>query len=150
MTTTASPRTVVADLESALGVTELVPLAQGGQKFVLRCLRQGRQVAVKVLLVPPGPAVHDARDRAERETAVLAAVDSRRVVRLLGDVVELRYEGNLPYGVAWVEELLDGADLDTRLGQSWETDRVARLVVHLAEALAAFHQKGIVHRDLNP
>ncbi|HEV2635919.1 MAG TPA: serine/threonine-protein kinase [Actinocrinis sp.] len=144
-----SPQTVLADLQSALGVTELVPLAQGGQKFVLRCLRQGRPAAVKVLLVPPGPAVRVAFDRARRETAVLAAVDSPRVVRLLADAVELRYEGDLPYGVAWVEELLDGADLDTVLDRPWEPARVARLLVHLAEALAAFHQNGFVHRDVN-
>ena len=146
----ASPQAVFADLAAALDVTELVPLAQGGQKFVLRALRDGHPVAVKAMLVPPGPAYALALDRATRETAVLAAVDSPRLVRLRGELRELKFEGSLPYGVAWAEELLDGIDLDKLLGQPWATPDVARLLVHLAEALAALHAKGIVHRDLNP
>ena len=145
-----SPQAVFADLASALGVTELVPLAQGGQKFVLRALREGRPVAVKAMLVPPGPAYALALDRATRETGVLAAVDSPRLVRLRGELRELIFDGDLPYGVAWAEELLDGVDLDKLLGRPWATPDVARLLVHLAEALAALHAKGIVHRDLNP
>jgi serine/threonine protein kinase len=145
-----SPQEIFADLAVTLGVAELVPLAQGGQKFVLRALREGRPVAVKAMLVPPGPAYAAALDRAARETGILAAVDSPRVVRLLGELRELRYGGVLPYGVAWVEELLDGTDLDKLLGTPWPPAEAARLLVHLAEALAALHGKGIVHRDLNP
>ena len=154
MTTTAmpgSPEEIFADLARSLGVSELVPLAQGGQKFVLRALREGRPVAVKAMLVPPGPAYAVALDRARRETGVLAAVDSPRVVRLLGELRELRYGGVMPYGIAWVEELLDGTDLDKVLGTApWPSEEAARLLVHLAEALAALHAQGYVHRDINP
>ena len=146
----ASPQAVFADLAATLGVSELVPLAQGGQKFVLRAVRQGQPVAVKAMLVPPGPAFAVALERARRETGVLAAVDSPRLVRLIGELRELRYDGVLPYGVAWVEELLDGKDLDTLLGTPWAPADATRLLVHLAEAVAALHAKGIVHRDLNP
>jgi len=150
VTSMTSPRAIFADLESALGVTELVPLAQGGQKFVLRCLRSGGEAVAKVMLVQPGPEVERALQKALRETGILAAVDSPRVVRVLSDVAVLDFDGSVPYGVAWVEELLDGADLDTRLGPLWAPARAARLVVHLAEALAAFHAQRIVHRDLSP
>jgi hypothetical protein len=150
VTTTTSARAIFADLESALGVTELVPLAQGGQKFVLRCLRSGREAAAKVILAPPGPEVQRALRKALRETGILAAVDSPRVVRVLSDVAVLDFGRGVPYGVAWLEELLDGADLDTRLGPPWVPGRAARLVVHLAQALAAFHAQRIVHRDLSP
>jgi hypothetical protein len=146
----ASPQAVLADLAGALGVSELIPLARGGQKFVLRALREGRPVAVKALLVPPGPAFALAWERAARETNVLAAVDSPRLVRLLGGPRELRFAGSLPYGVAWTEELLDGVDLDTLLGAPWQPVQAARLLVHLAGSLAALHAEGIVHRDLNP
>lgn len=146
----ADPSSVFVDLAGALGVTELVPLAQGGQKFVLRALRQGRPIAVKAMLVPPGPLYAAALERARRETRVLAAVDSPRVVRLLGEMRELRYQGVLPYGLAWTEELLDGTDVDKLLGSPWQPAEAARLLVHLAEALAALHAEGIVHRDLNP
>jgi hypothetical protein len=142
--------TVFDDLASALGVSELVPLAQGGQKFVLRALRAGRPVAVKAMLVQPGPGFAAALDRARRETRVLAAVDSPRLVRLLDAPRILAYEGKLPYGIAWIEELLDGEDLDSLLGVPWEGPQAARLLVHLAEALAALHEKGIAHRDLTP
>ncbi|NUP53192.1 MAG: protein kinase [Catenulispora sp.] len=146
----ADPSSVFDDLGTALGVTELVPLAQGGQKFVLRALRQGRPVAVKAMLVPPGPLYAAALERARRETRVLAAVDSPRLVRLLGEMRELRYQGVVPYGLAWTEELLDGSDLEELLGSPWRPAEAARLLVHLAEALAALHAEGIVHRDLNP
>jgi serine/threonine protein kinase len=152
-TASTSPRAILADLESALGVTELVPIAQGGQKFVLRCLRSGRETAAKVMLAPPGgPELQRLLRKARREAAILAAVDSPRVARILGDVVELGFggAGGVSYGVAWLEELLDGADLDSRLDTRWEADRVARLLVHLADALAAFHVRRIVHRDLSP
>ncbi|MBR7831822.1 protein kinase [Actinospica durhamensis] len=145
-----SSEAVFADLAGALGVTELIPLARGGQKFVLRALRGGRAVAVKAMFAPPGPAYAAVLDRARRETAVLAAVDSPRLVRMLDGMRELRYGGALPYGVAWVEELLDGTDLDKLLGTPWPPGRAARLLAHLAEALAALHAQGIVHRDLNP
>ena len=150
MTATASPHTVLADLESALGVTEPVPLVQGGQKFVLSCLRDGRPAAVKVMLVTPGPEVRRVLDQALRETGILAEVASPRVVRLLSEVAVLKFDGGLPYGVAWVEELLDGVDIDTELGPRWEPARAARLVLHLAQALSAFHRQGVVHRDLTP
>ena len=146
----SSPQAVFADLAAALGVTEPVPLARGGQKFVLRALRDGRPVAVKAMLVAPGPLYAAALERAQRETRVLAVVDSPRLVRLLGELRELRYGGVLPYGVAWVEELLDGTDLDQLTGRRWPPGDVARLLLHLAGALAALHARGIVHRDLNP
>ncbi|HTJ67574.1 MAG TPA: serine/threonine-protein kinase [Actinospica sp.] len=145
-----SPQAVFADLAASLGVTELVPIAQGGQKFVLRALHAGRHVAVKALLVPPGPAYAVALERATRETDVLRAVDSPHVVRLLSNLKELHYGGVLPYGVAWIEELLDGEDLDKLLGTPWPPAEAALLLTHLSEALAALHDAGYVHRDLNP
>ena len=145
-----SAQAIFADLAASLGVAELVPLAQGGQKFVLRALREGQPVAVKAMLVPPGPAYAVALDRATRETGVLAAVDSPRVVRLLGEPRQLRFGSEVPYGIAWIEELLDGTDLDRLLGTPWPPAEAARLLRHLAEALAALHAQGIVHRDLNP
>lgn len=148
--TETGPGGVFDALAAALDVSELVPLAQGGQKFVLRAVRHGSPVAVKAMLVPPGPAFAGALERARRETTVLAAVDSPRVVRLLDGPRVLTYDGRVPYGVAWTEELLDGDDLDKLLGRPWDPPRAARLLVHLAEAIAALHAKGIVHRDLTP
>lgn len=149
-TEAAAPGDVLGDLAAALGVSELVPLARGGQKFVLRARRKGEPVAVKALLVPPGPAFPEALRRAARETGVLAAVDSPRVARLLDEPRVLRFAGGVPYGVAWTEELLDGDDVDGLLGPRWPATEATRLLVHLAEALAALHGKGIVHRDLSP
>lgn len=150
MSTATPDRQVIADLADALRVTELVPLAQGGLKYVLRCLYRERPAVVQAVLTGPGPECALALERARREHDILAAVNSPRVVRVLGDVVELRYGGTLPYGAAWVEELLDGVDLDHELRAPWPVERVARLVVQLAEALAACHAAGVVHRDLTP
>jgi serine/threonine protein kinase len=156
---------VVADVGTAFGVTGVGWLARGGQKSALACVLGARRAVVKVTLVAPGDDPEYVIGRARREAGILAAVDSPRVVGLLRDVVELRDgdgdgdgdggdgdgdgDGSV-YGVAWVEEYLDGVDVDRLLGPPWEFDAVARLVAHVGQALAACHRAGIVHRDLSP
>ena len=54
-------------LETALGVRSLVPLIQGGQKFVFTAAMSGQEVVVKVVSVPAGPQGDITRTRAHRE-----------------------------------------------------------------------------------
>lgn len=134
-------------LESALGVRSLIPLIQGGQKFVFTAAMSGQDVVVKVVAVPAGPQGDITRTRAHREVELLAAVDSPHVVKVLTDAVELTTPLE---AVVWVEERLDGQDLGAILRPAWSDSDVRSLVSDLAEGLAACHDLGVVHRDLSP
>lgn len=134
-------------LETALGVRSLVPLIQGGQKFVFTAAMSGQEVVVKVVSVPAGPQGDITRTRAHREVELLAAVDSPHVVKVLTDAVELTTPLE---AVVWVEERLDGQDLGAILRPAWSDSDVRSLVSDLAEGLAACHDLGVVHRDLSP
>ena len=134
-------------LESALGVRSLIPLIQGGQKFVFTAAMSGQDVVVKVVAVPAGPQGDITRTRAHREVELLAAVDSPHVVKVLTDAVELTTPLE---AVVWVEERLDGQDLGAILRPSWSDSDVRSLVSDLAQGLAACHDLGVVHRDLSP
>ncbi|WP_079055587.1 serine/threonine-protein kinase [Streptomyces globisporus] len=140
---------VTAALASSLSVTALEPLTQGGQKYVFKGKLESAEAAVKVVLLPDGPDSVYVLERAQREVEVLATIDSPRVVRVLSEVVEIDF-GSGVQAVAWVEEWLDGSDVSKNLAQPWDYARCARLVVNIGEALSAFHELEVVHRDLSP
>ncbi|MDT0318081.1 serine/threonine protein kinase [Streptomyces millisiae] len=140
---------VTSSLESALSVSSLVPLAQGGQKYVFECKLEEFEAVAKVVMLPTGPDHFHVLERAQREVEILAAIDSPRVVSVLSEVVELEYAG-APFAAAWVEKRLDGTDMRFNLEEPWDSDRCARLLVHIGEALTAFHEQDVVHRDLSP
>lgn len=140
---------VTSALEASLSVTDLEPMAQGGQKYVFGCKLAGAPAVAKVVMLPIGPDGVYVLERAQREVEVLAAIDSPRVVRVLSEVVELDFSEGAQ-AVAWVEEYLDGRDMREDLDKPWDYDRCARLIVQLGEGLAAFHDLEVVHRDLSP
>lgn len=140
---------VTTALTASLSVSELKPLAQGGQKYVFKGILEDADAAVKVVLLPNGPDGAYVLERAQREVEVLASIDSPRVVRVLSEVVEIDFS-NGSQAVAWVEQWLDGSDVQNNLGKPWDYERCARLLVNIAEALAAFHDLEVVHRDLSP
>ena len=102
----------------------------------------GREVAVKVLRA--GPAAADA-DRFLREARSAAAVRHPGIVTLFE-------AGRTEDGVCYlVEELVRGPTLADRLRAGpFDPGAAARLVAEAAEALAAAHRLGVVHRDLKP
>ncbi|WP_121701489.1 serine/threonine-protein kinase [Streptomyces sp. E5N298] len=141
---------VTSALEVSLSVSDLEPLAQGGQKFVFVCALETVPAVAKVVLLPSsGPDRDHVLERAQREVEVLAAIDSPRVVRVLSEVVELEIADDVQ-AVAWVEEYLDGKDMRQDLDKTWNYDRVARLIAQIGEGLADFHEIDVVHRDLSP
>ncbi|WP_434744353.1 serine/threonine-protein kinase [Streptomyces sp. A-14] len=140
---------ITSALESSLSVSALSPLAQGGQKYVFDCKLESSEAVAKVVLLPVGPDSLHVLERAQREVEILATIDSPRVVRVLSEVVELELD-EVPFAAAWVEERLDGTDMRNNLNGLWSYERCARLVVHIGEALSAFHDQEVVHRDLSP
>jgi predicted Ser/Thr protein kinase len=123
----------------------LEKIGEGGMGVVyLACDAENRPVAVKVL----GPAVADdpdARLRLAREVETMRRVRSRYVAQVLDADVY----GPSPYIVT---RYVPGPSLDAAVRQAGPLRGRAllQLAGGLAEAIAAIHATGVVHRDLKP
>ncbi|MFJ6669795.1 serine/threonine-protein kinase [Actinosynnema sp. NPDC091369] len=100
-----------------------------------------RTVAVKLAHAPD----NDTEQRMLREARALAAVRHPNCVRVF-DIVQD------PDGLAIVMEYIDGQPLsDVVLKSGLLADTLAaRLWVNMADALAAAHEQGVLHRDVKP
>lgn len=136
-------------VQAALGTTTLAPLAIGGQKQVYSAQLEGVAVVVKVVLVPQDTTYADeVVERAQREVELLSTIDSDFVVRVLSEAVEI---GDRPEALCWVEEYLDGEDLQQlKSSFPWSEEDTWRLIHDLARGLLACHDLDVVHRDLSP
>ena len=101
----------------------------------------GRTVALKIAHAPD----RDTEERMRREARALAMVNHPNCVRVF-DLVEE------PDGLALVMEYLDGQALASAVDSMGPLDDVAagRLWATMAGALAAAHEKGVLHRDVKP
>jgi eukaryotic-like serine/threonine-protein kinase len=120
-------------------------IGAGGMGHVYRATdtRLNRTVALKVL---PQAVARDAQFRARfaREAHAIAALNHPHVCTLY-DIGQDEHVDFL------VMEYLEGDTLATRLGKgSLPLDTALSLAVDVAEALAAAHRGGIVHRDVKP
>ena len=129
-----------------LGLYQIAaPLGAGGMGEVYRArdTRLGRDIAVKVLPddVPSSP---DRLARLEREAKAVASLNHPNIVTLhsIEEVAGIRF---------LTMELVEGRDLSTLVTPGGlPLAQVLDLVIPLADALVAAHEKGIVHRDLKP
>lgn len=123
----------------------LAPLGSGGMGEVWRAHdpRLGREVAVKVL--PPRLADDpDALARFEREARAVAGLSHPNILSLH----DFGREEDTVYAVT---ELLDGETLGQRLEAGpVPLRKVREWGAQAAQALAAAHDRGIVHRDVKP
>jgi serine/threonine protein kinase len=114
-----------------------------GEVYCARDGRLGRDVAIKVVR---GEFSHseEARKRFEREARAVAALSHPNIL----SIYDVGTDDGRTYAVM---ELLDGETLRQRLRSGplpWR--RAVEVAEGIAQALAAAHGKGIVHRDLNP
>jgi eukaryotic-like serine/threonine-protein kinase len=105
----------------------------------------GRDVAVKRVGMEPGGDGAANLRRAEREARLAASLDHSHVVTIF-DLVDENDEQWL------VMEYVDGATLTQLVNERGRLtpDEAACLLSQAADALAAAHRGGIVHRDVKP
>jgi serine/threonine protein kinase len=121
------------------------PLGAGGMGEVYRATdtKLGRDVALKVL---PAEMAHDPErlGRFRREAKVLAQLDHPNIVT--------SYSVEESDGVHFLTmQLVEGQPLDRLIPQGGlPVEQIIEIAGALGDALAAAHEKGIVHRDLNP
>ena len=129
-----------------LGPYEIVaPLGAGGMGEVHRArdTRLGRAVAIKILNAALA-ADPERRARFESEARAIAALSHPNVLA----VYDLGREGDLDYVVL---ELVAGITLRERLLDGpLASARALALATQIARGLAAAHDRGVIHRDLEP
>jgi serine/threonine protein kinase len=122
------------------------PLERGAMGSVWRAeqVRLRAPVAVK-FLDPSLIGDKEMHDRFIQEARSAAAVRSAHVVQ----VFDYGTEDGVPY-IAM--ELLDGENLDTRLGArgTLSPAELAKLFTELARGISQAHAIGVIHRDLKP
>src|SRR5262245_10953564 len=103
-----------------------------------------RRVALKVLL-PALAASASARQRFLREARAAAKVEHERIV----PIFQVGEERGLPY---LAMPLLKGESLETRIRREGRLPmgEALRIGREVADALAAAHERGLIHRDIKP
>lgn len=143
---TAVSPTLINDACAALGVVDAGVIgAPGGQKAVRHVRRGADDLVMKVIALRSSSPT--TLTRAEREVALLESLASPHVVKVESDLLTL---GSPINGAAWLEEFLDGKDLESYLGPMWSWVEAAEMGYQVADGLASGHAAGVIHRDLSP
>ncbi|HEY8718640.1 GAF domain-containing serine/threonine-protein kinase [Pengzhenrongella sp.] len=110
----------------------------------------GRDVAVKILATSRSTSTADEGEvHPDDEVRLLTDLNHQNVVTLLDAGTDLS-DPDRPR-IYLVMELIDGADLRSRLSEGAMTPRdVGQIGIDIAEGLDYVHDHGVVHRDIKP
>ncbi|MEM7305944.1 MAG: tetratricopeptide repeat protein [Planctomycetota bacterium] len=139
-----------------IGEFEVVEeIGRGGMGVVYSAIQPslGRRVALKVLPRLPSDADEGAPARIEREARILAALQHPNIVRVLsaGDWDGQRFVAmELVNGMTLRRLIERGPDALDEIGHEVWLPYVLGVLHKVADALAAAHERGIVHRDVKP
>jgi serine/threonine protein kinase len=120
-------------------------IGRGGYSIVYRARDRAvdTDVALK-LLVPPPAGARLARERLRREVQAVRGLAHPHIV----GVHDFLDDGGWSFVVM---DLVNGPDLAVRLHRGpLPPDEAARIGAEIADALAAAHRAGILHRDVKP
>lgn len=121
-------------------------LGQGAMGRVYKAFDKDLERAVAIKVVRPGMmAESDALKRFKQELLLASKVSHKNILRIhdLGEVGETKF-----ISMAFVE----GSDLNKIIVQQnpLPFERIQSFAEQLADALAAAHSEGVIHRDLKP
>jgi len=124
-------------------IRELIGAGGMGEVYRAHDPRLGRDVAIKVLPLLLA-ADSDRQRRFEQEARAAAALNHPNILA----IHDLGCSGSTHYVVT---ELLEGETLRARLRRgALSVNPAVRILLQIAQGLAAAHAKGIIHRDLKP
>ena len=119
---------------------------RGGMGVVYRATQPALERTVALKLITPYFADDpEFRERFKRESRLAASIEHPNVIPV--------YEAGEHDGVLFLAmRYVEGTDLGSLLEREGRLDplRAARFVAHLAAALDAAHEAGLVHRDVKP
>jgi serine/threonine protein kinase len=141
----AVDQALIDDACGGLGVVEVAPLKDGGQKTVRLVERGSDRLVLKVIQV--GSTSPQALLRAAREVDLLQNLNNDHVVKVASDLLEL---GTPPVGAGWLEEYLDGEDLADCVAAVWTWHEAREMGRQVGRGLGSMHRIRVVHRDLSP
>jgi eukaryotic-like serine/threonine-protein kinase len=121
-------------------------LGEGGMGSIWRAEHLVLAAPVALKLIDPEIAEdEDATARFMREAQAAATLRSSHVVQIL----DYGFDGKVPF---MAMELLEGENLAQRIKRLGRVPpaETARILTHVARAVARAHEAGIVHRDLKP
>ncbi|HSU61050.1 MAG TPA: serine/threonine-protein kinase [Bryobacteraceae bacterium] len=125
-------------------ILELIGKGGMGEVYRARDARLNREVAIKVLVHALWEGDERTRKRLMEEARAASALSHPNVVT----VHAIQQAGGLSF---LVMEYIDGETLSTRLRRGpMEFRQVVELGIQVADALAAAHARGMVHRDIKP
>ena len=132
-------------LVSIPGFTATAEIARGGMGIVYKAIQHqpGREVALKMLL-PHQLGSSEMRQRFQLEARTIATLDHPGIL----PVYQVGESDGIPF---FTMKLAAGGTLSERLtGFCGQWNRIADLMIALADAVHFAHQRGVLHRDLKP
>ncbi|MBM3981875.1 MAG: hypothetical protein FJ304_16710, partial [Planctomycetes bacterium] len=116
-----------------------------GVVFLAEDMALRREVALKVMRIPPGEDLLSWRERFLREARALAAIKHPNLVSV--------YQAGEDRGTVFLAmELLHGETLEARIrrAERLTVPEILQIAQQLATGLAAIHAQGLIHRDIKP